>query len=164
MKYILLLVINLQILSAQTSEVNQSMSLGTQNGIKVSIENTDAKYIEKVWKKFSKDFGKVKENKKAGEYYITDASVKSIRPEALDLYASAMDNQIIVFFDLKNSFLNSKDNPSEYSAAQKMVQEFGYEVQREKIREELEEETSKLNKSQKGFDKLKKENLGYLSK
>lgn len=161
MKYILLLLINLQLLHAQTSEVNQSMSLGTQNGIKVSLENADAKYIEKVWRKFSKDFGKVKENKKAGEYYITDASVKSIRPEAMDLYASVMDNQIVVFFDLKNSFLNSKDHPSEYAAAQKMVQEFAYEVQREKIREELEEENDKLKKSQRGYDKLKKENTGY---
>ncbi len=161
MKYLLLLLINLQLLTAQTTEVNQSMSLGTQSGIKVNIQNTEAKYIEKVWKKFTKDFGKLKENKKAGEYYITDASVKSIRPEAMDLYARIMDNQMVVFFDLKNSFLDSMTNPTEYSAAQKIVQEFAYEVEREKFREELERENSKLNKSQRGFDKLKKENTGY---
>lgn len=161
MKYILLLLINLQLLIAQTSEVNKSMSLGTQNGIKASIENVDADYIESVWKKYVKEFGKIKENKKAGEFYILNAAVKSIRPEAMDLYASIMDNQIVVFFDLKNSFLNSKEHPTEFEAAQKLVQEFVYEVQREIIREELEEENSKLNKSQRGYDKLKKENTGY---
>lgn len=161
MRYLIFFLILVKTLQGQSTEVSQPMSLGVQNGIKISIESTKADYIEKVWKKFTKEFGKLKENKKAGEFYITDASVKSIRPEAMDIYASIMDNQITVFFDLKNSFLSSATSPKEFEAANNLVTEFAFEVEREKVREELEEETDKLNKSKRNMEKLKKDHISY---
>ncbi|NOT36822.1 MAG: hypothetical protein HOP11_05550 [Saprospiraceae bacterium] len=161
MKYLILVSLLVQTLVAQSVEVKQAMSLGTQSGIKIEIGNTKAEFIEKVWKKFTKDFGKNKENKKAGEFYIVDASVKSIRPEALDIYASIMDNSIIVFFDLKNGFLSSESHPKEFESARNLVAEFGFEVEREIIRDELEEESDKLNKSRKHMEKLKRDNNSY---
>ena len=52
-------------LSAQTQEVKQQMSLGIQNGISVNIPDADAKFIDKIWKKYTKDYGKLSKNKKA---------------------------------------------------------------------------------------------------
>ncbi|MEP7196758.1 MAG: hypothetical protein ABI851_09565 [Saprospiraceae bacterium] len=148
-------------INAQTTEVNRQMSLGLHNGISVTMPIVEAKFIEKVWKRYTKDFGKVEKNKKASEIYILNAKINSIRTEGLDLYASIADNEILAFFDVKNGFLNSTEYPKEFEAASRFMTEFGYEVQREKIREELETETDNLKKYIRNLEKLKKDNINY---
>ncbi|MCC6815883.1 MAG: hypothetical protein IT267_05685 [Saprospiraceae bacterium] len=161
MKNILIFLLLTQTLIAQTSEVNQQMSLGPQSGIRSYFDGVNAKYIEKVWKKFSKDFGKLKENKKADEFYITNATIQVIRTEPLDLYARILNNEIVVFFDLKNGFLNSRTSPEQYKLAENLITEFNYEVQREVVRDELAKESELLAKFRKNMDKLKKDNNDY---
>ena len=45
------------------------MSLGIQNGISVSIPNADNKLINKIWKKYTDDYGKLNKNKKAKQVF-----------------------------------------------------------------------------------------------
>ncbi len=146
---------------AQSSEVNQSMSLGIQTGVHLSIAGADEKLIEKEWKKYTKEFGKLERNKKADEYFLSNVTIHSIRSESMDVYSKIRDNSIITFFDLKNGFLNSKDQTKEFPNALQFMTEFGYEVQREMIRQELDDENDKLKKSMRGMDKLKKDNVSY---
>ena len=70
--------VSVGIIQAQVSEVNRQMSLGVQNGIKVHIPEAPAKLIEKVWKRYTKDYGKLSKNKKADELYINDAVIKTV--------------------------------------------------------------------------------------
>ncbi|MEO6190415.1 MAG: hypothetical protein ABIO44_08650 [Saprospiraceae bacterium] len=164
MKNILLIFlfsISSHIFFGQGSEVKRQMSLGVQSGILVDIPNVDEKFISKMWKKYCKDFGRLERNRKAEENYITDAKIISIRSDNMDVYSRIRDNEITVFFDIKDGFLNSADNPKEFDAALNFMTEFGYEVQREKVKEELEVESNKLKKSMKGLEKLKKDNNSY---
>ncbi len=159
---LVLLNFNIHLLTSQSQEVNRQMSLGIQNGISVSIPNADDKLINKIWKKYTDDYGKLNKNKKAKEVFIEGAKIKSIFGELpMDLYAVIEEQSIIVFFDIKSGFLGSKDHPKEFAEAQRFITEFGYEVQREQVRVELEDEQDKLKQFEKNLDKLKKDNISY---
>jgi len=147
---------------AQVRENNLQMSLGIQNGLSITIPDADEDLIDKVWKKYTKDFGKLARNKKAKEEYINDAVIQSINgSNAMDIYVSSEDNGLTAFFDLKNGFLSSAANPKEYKGASEFMQEFSYEVQREKTRMELEDEQDKLKKLDKKMRDLLSDNKSY---
>lgn len=147
-------------LSAQTQEVKQQMSLGIQNGISVNIPDADAKFIDKIWKKYTKDYGKLSKNKKAEEEYIEAAVIQTINGKSpMNIYTTTEKNQIVAFFDNGTGFLNSKDYAKEFQSASEFMKEFGNEVTRELIRIELEKEEDILKKNNKEYEKLKKENI-----
>ncbi len=151
-----------QNLNSQVRENNLAMSLGIQNGLSITIPDADEDLIDKVWKKYTKDYGKLAKNKKAKEEYIEKAEISSINgSNPMDIYVSTEDNSLTAFFDLKNGFLNSTDNPKEYKAAAEFLQEFSYEVQREKTRQELEDEQDRLKKLNKKMGDLLSDNKGY---
>ncbi len=145
--------------SAQVREQKLNMSLGVQPGLSVSIPGASQKIIEKVLKDYLKPSGKLKENKKAKEYYIAGATIRSINAGApLDLYVSTGEQSAVMHFDLKTAFLNSSDHPTAYEQASAFVQEFSYEVQRAQTREMLEEEEEKLEKLNDRLNDLAKDN------
>ena len=149
-------------LLGQVAQAKKQMSLGIQNGFSISLPDTEDKFIEKQWKKFTKDYGKTKENKKADEIFIEGAVIKTINGEnAMDIYTAIENNSIAVFFDNKNGFINSTDNPKEAKSAEEFIQEFAYEVQREKTRIELDNEKDQLKKYEKNLEKLKRDLDGY---
>lgn len=166
MKQILISLLFILILAfnsiAQVRENNLQMSLGVQNGLSITIPDADEDLIDKVWKKYTKAYGKLARNKKAKEEYIEKAVIQSINgSNAMDIYVTTEDNSITAFFDLKNGFLNSANYPKEYKGASEFMQEFSYEVQREKTRMELEEEQDKLKKLNKKMADLLSDNKGY---
>lgn len=145
-------------MKAQTMEVKKQMSLGIQTGINVSLPGIEDKFIDKVWKKFTKDYGKLSKNKKAKEEFIEAATIKTISSSIpMDIYTITEDGSMTAFFDIKTGFLNSNDYPKEFGMAMDFMREFGFEVQREKVREELETENDKLKKLNKNLEKLKKD-------
>lgn len=147
---------------AQVDEINKQMSLGIQNGYRVSIPGASDKMIASVWKRYTKDYGKLKKNKKADEEYIEAAVVKSIYgSNPMDIYTSVEEGYITAFFDIKSGFLMSSKMPGEGNQAKAFMQEFAFEVQREMVRQELEKEEDVLKKGEKNLEKLKKENIGY---
>jgi len=149
-------------LFSQVDEISKSMSLGVQNGFRASIPDASSKLINSVWKKYTKDYGKLKKNKKASEDYIENAMIKSVNGNnPMDIYSSIEDGYVTAFFDMKSGFISSKTNAAAASEAVKFMQEFAYEVQREMIRQELEKEMDQLKKFEKNLEKLKKDNAGY---
>ncbi|MBK8450631.1 MAG: hypothetical protein WBO31_00520 [Saprospiraceae bacterium] len=146
----------------QARENKLQMSLGVQNGISITIPDADEKLIDKVWKHYTKDYGKLNRNRKADEDFINNATIKSIHGEnSFDLYVITEDNSLTAFFDLKNGFLNSTDYPKEFAGAKEFIQEFSFEVQREKTRSELEDEQDKLKKLNKKMANLLQDNKNY---
>ncbi|MBP8726460.1 MAG: hypothetical protein KBF37_07380 [Saprospiraceae bacterium] len=157
--FALLILTVCQVGSSQVREQKLNMSLGVQPGLSVSIPGASQKFIEKVLKDYLKPSGKLKENKKAKEYYIAGATIRSINAGApLDLYVSTGEQSAVMHFDLKTSFLNSTDHPTAYDQASAFVQEFSYEVQRTLTRELLEEEEEKLEKLNDRLNDLGKDN------
>ena len=138
------------------------MSLGIQNGLSITIPDSDEDLIDKVWKKYTKEYGKLARNKKAKEEFIEGAVIQSINgSNSMDVYVATEDNSITAFFDMKNGFLSSENYPKEFKGASEFMQEFSYEVQREKTRMDLEEEQDKLKKLNKKMGDLLSDNKSY---
>lgn len=148
--------------SAQITETKQQMSFGVQNGLTIYIENAESKLLDDIWKNYTKDFGKLKKNKKANELILSDVAIPRITTEKMvDVFAITVDNQITLFVDMKGVFLNSVDHPNEFIRAQTFLQEFAYEVQRELTKKELEREEDALKKLNKTLSNLIDNNKDY---
>ncbi len=138
------------------------MSLGIQNSLSVNIPDAESNTIEKLWKKYTKDYGKLTKNKKAEEMILVDATIPSINgTNKMDVYTIIEDHNITAFFDLKNGFLNSTDHPNEFKGASEFIQQFSYEVQREMVKEELEDQQDELKKLNRKMADLLKDNKEY---
>ncbi len=149
-------------LDAQVRETKMAMSLGVQNGLSIYMNNAEEKLLDKVWKKYVKDYGKLERNKKAQEEYLRGAVIKTINGSGpLDVYIITENNQATVFFDLGTGFINSQGQSEAYKAAEEFVQEFAYEVEREQLRIKLEEEQDKLKKLNKKMGNLVEDNKDY---
>lgn len=147
---------------AQPQEIKSNMSLGTQTGISIDIENADADLIEDVLEKYLKEFGKLKKNKKAKEHFMSNAQIPSVHgADPLDVYVTIGDRNAVFYFDLKTAFLNSKDHSESYRKASEFVQNFSYEVQRAFVVGVLDQENHKLKKLNNKLDDLKGDNAKY---
>jgi predicted RNase H-like nuclease (RuvC/YqgF family) len=147
---------------AQVSEKTMTMSLGTQNGMIVSIPGADEDLIEDMWKDYVKEFGKVKRNRKTKEYFGDDIQISSISGAGtMDIYSKTEDGQLIVFFDMGNGFLSKATHKEAYKAAEVFLTEFKHEVTRDMIREELKDEEKDLSKLERELDGLKRDNDNY---
>jgi len=145
-------------MEAQVSEKTKTMSLGTQNAIIVSIPDADKKLIEKQWKAYLKEYGKVKKNRKTKEHFADDVKIASISGAGtMDVYATSEDGQLISYFDMGNGFLSSESHSDSYKAASVFLNEFKNEVTREMIRQELKEEEKNLGKMEKTLKGLEKD-------
>ncbi len=166
MKNILIILISYLFLCqstfAQVSENKLQMSLGVQNSLAVRIPDAKSNLIEKIWKKYTKDYGKLTKNRKADEQILQATTIPSINgANQMDVYVIIEDNGITAFFDLKNGFLNSTDHPNEYKGANEFLQQFSYEVQREMVKEELENQQDELKKLNRKMADLVKDNKDY---
>jgi hypothetical protein len=146
----------------QVVEKKRTMSLGTQNALIVSLPNADNKLIEKMWKSYIGEHGTVKRNRKTKEYYADDIRIPSVSGAAsMDVYAWGEDGQLVVFFDMGDAFLSSETHSKTYENAELYLIEFGYDVKRYQIGEELEDEERALKNLERDLDRLGKLNDGY---
>ena len=155
------------IINAQeVSEREISMSLGKKSCFCIDIDGADDDLTEDVWKKYIKDYGKSKRNKKAKEYYVTDARVPMIAGSSdVDLYIK-FDERVghttaSLWIDLGGSFVNLDDHPKEAQGAEEFLTEFYLAVKNKAITEEMKTQEKELNKMDKELRKLEKKNTGY---
>jgi hypothetical protein len=156
----------LSTLHAQVSEKETTMSLGSQNALVVELEGSDSKTAENVWKEFVKEYGKVKKNKKAKEFYMEQTNIPAISGNAnCDVYTKFEERArvTLVYFwvDMGDSFLSSSNNEEGYNGADVLLTEYGYAVQKHLITKELEEEKKRLKNLEKDMSKLVKSNKNY---
>jgi hypothetical protein len=166
MKNIVLLFLSVVLIGtsafAQVRENKIQMSLGLQNGLYVSIPDVESKVIQKQWKNYTKNYGKLVKNKNADEQILESVTIPSINADnKMDIYAIFENNGLTAFFDLKTAFLNSTDHPKEFAGAKDFMQQFSYTVQREIVKEELEDAQDLLKKYTRKMADLVKDNKGY---
>lgn len=153
--------------NAQISEDHKSMSLGVNNALVLELPDVQEKFVEKLWKKYIKQFGgKTKRNKKADEYFTDNAKMVDIGgANTVDVYCRVAENnddvEVILWLDVENEFISSSVYPEEYTEAEKILMRFALEVTREKIKIELKEEEKKFNKLNKSLKKLERANSNY---
>jgi len=150
----------------EVSEHDMSMSLGKQMAFSIDIDGADEDMTEDVWKKYVKDFGKSKRNKKAKEYYMLGARVPMIAGASdIDLYMNFEERvghtTANLWIDTGGSFVNSDEHPKEARGAEDFLTEFYLEVKKKAISEEMKEQEKALKKLDKSLRKLEKKNTGY---
>ncbi|MFK7807101.1 MAG: hypothetical protein AB8F74_04790 [Saprospiraceae bacterium] len=155
-------------LNAQIAEQSKTMSDGMQNALILELPDTDDKFVDKLWKKYLKDFkgGKSKKNKKADEVFTDDIKIPEIAgSDPIDLYSRTTeigdDVELTLWIDLGGAYLSSSAHPEEYLEAEKLLMRFGLEVTKEKIKIEIDKEEDTLKKHKKTLKKLKRSNDNY---
>jgi len=167
MKQVVLLVcivfFSLPFVSGQITEGQNNMSLGVQNSLETVLEGVTVNEAVKLWTDHMKQFGSVKRNKKADEYYITGIKINQISLGSnLDVYARFAERgsncTMILWTDLGTAFINSKDHPKEFDGLKSFLEDFKIDAKRFAVQKELELAEKEMKKLQKEQDGLFKEN------
>lgn len=148
-------------LNAQIQEKEYRMSDGIQNALLVELPGSSSKKAEGVWKDFAKEFGKVDRNRKQKEFYLYDVIIPAIDQEQTVSIATKFeefDDYTRAYFWIKSGddYLNSDAYPSQVEGAQHFFTDFGYAVEKDVVKDELNYEEGTLKGLSKDFDKLLK--------
>ncbi|MFZ1497130.1 MAG: hypothetical protein WAS72_08740 [Saprospiraceae bacterium] len=154
------------LLIAQPKEGSYSMSMGTNNGINISIKNTNSKQTEKEWDKFIDKYdGKTKRNKKVDEIFTDNATIRALSNNTVDVYAKSVDRgsdvEFTVWFDLGGAYLSSAAHPQVYPAAEKMVTDFAKEVAISSTEDELKKQEKILVNYRDDLESLQKKKTNF---
>jgi len=153
--------------SDRVSEKKEMMKIGSFNALVVNLPNADDKVALKVWKTFIKAYGsKAKKPRRSKEFLSKDVIIAGINnAEPMEVYAKANDksdgSELLVWFSMGEFFVSSAAFPSDYVEAQKFLNEYAHEVDKELVRMELDAAEKKFGKMEKQMKKLKKKNDGY---
>lgn len=152
------------ILSAQVKEGSYECSLGKQYGYLMDHFDTDKGIVEDVMENMIGEYGKVKRNRKAKEWYCNACTINKIGSAPLDIYYKVEEGKDLVttyvFVDNGEKFISSYNDKD----AAEVIEEINYkiylEIQREKLRKQIEDMEDELKKFEKDLSKLVKKNEG----
>jgi len=148
MKYVntallLTLFFSVSILHGQeVMEQENTMSLGPKYSYYVEIDGADRKEVERQWKTYVKDYGKLKYNKKAKEYYINGAKVAMINgTNEMDIYTRIEEgkDQVTVYswVDLGGAFANPMEHNSQAEGIRTFMSDFWVDIKKKVVGDEL---------------------------
>ncbi len=153
---------------AQISETSKSMSQGTHNAILLSVDDADESLVSNTWKDFVKDDlkGKTKYSRRDKEYLTDDIDIIGLgKGNTVDLYALVEEKGsgvvLYLWCDLGGAYLSKSTHPDRFKEAEEILMRFGLEVERAKVRVELENEEKELKDLERELSRLKKDNDKY---
>lgn len=151
-------------LTGQTvHEDDANMSLGIKNALYVDIEGADTKKAEKAWGEIMKEFGKVKKNRKAKEFYSEQVVIPAIAgSQPLDVFVRFDEKKNLTraylwVFD-GDEFINSIDHDDESSGAESILKDLFVKSRRFVVEEEVKEEEKIAKNLDKDLNKLRDKN------
>lgn len=149
-------------------EGSTTISLGNQSAYYVQVPGANDKAAEKILKDYLKDQfdAKAKKNKKAKEWFVEKVQLRGVNKGApVDLYIKVeeLKDMAAVYFvtDRGDAFISADDTPDDHKPMAQIVQEYGYELKRYVVNEEVEEAEKMLKKLEKELSKLEKKKEGY---
>lgn len=149
-------------LSAQVTQVSQSMSLGTQVGFVQDHIGANDKHVEEAWKDVMKQYGKPKMNRKSKNYESLGAVIPTVSNKPLDIYIEINEGEgqtrSAVFVDNGMQFISSENNEEAAEAMELFLNEFADATHRLVVQDELDNEEKNLDGFEKDLAKLEKEN------
>ena len=147
-------------------EGERTMSQGSKNALTIDLPKTTAKFAEKLWKDYAKQFkGDTKKEKKTEEWITDNAMIAGIGgANTVDMYAKFTESNDVttlgLWIDLGGAYVGSKEFKEKYAEAEKILAEFAALVQKEQTKVQLEDQTDALKKIEKQLTKLEKDNQG----
>ena len=150
-------------ISAQILEKDSNMSLGVQTGNEMILDDVQVKVAEDLWEDFFKEYGKVKKNKKANEWYTTGVRINRIFSVSnIDVYVRfderGSSSVMTMWVDLGMAFVNSKEYATEYKGVIDMMEEFRIYARTYVVEKEYKEAEKELENMKKELNKLEKKN------
>lgn len=145
-------------------EGERTMSQGSKNALTIDLQKTTAKFAEKLWKDYVKQFkGDTKKEKKTDEWITDNAMIAAIGgANTVDMYAKFTESSdattLGLWIDLGGAFVGSKEYKDKYAEAEKILANFAQLVQREQTKIMLDDQTDALKKLEKQQGKLEKDN------
>ena len=141
------------LMSQDAVEKKTSMSLGPQNAYYVEIPGASKKLAQKTFEEMIKEYGKIKENGKAKEYFMMATKIPVVNGSSpVDLYAKFDEGKdmatVYVFVDLGGAFVQ-------------LLYDYFIAVRKKVVAEELKNEEKSLSSLEKDLRKLKDKNEGY---
>lgn len=145
--------------SAQTvtvTESDQKVEKIVRTGHAISLE-LDEKFVEKLWKKECKEFGK---SSKSGKIMVFEAGIipsLSTMPIKILTKVEGGKNGTIVWMavDMGSEWITASH--PKYASLQKILHDFGVKAYTADINKDIEAAEAALNKASKDFDKSTKE-------
>jgi len=154
-----LLVLVSSLLSAQVVEKSMQMSAGEQNGLQVDLP-INKKAAEKLWKDYVKPHGKVDWDRKNKEHLLFDKTISSISSEPVTIVAKFNDygseTKGSFWFKSGGEWIDASD--STIKSAGQFLQEFAYEAERVRMKDQIKDEEDGLSSLEKDLKKLMKKN------
>ncbi|NJN35243.1 MAG: hypothetical protein HC817_14340, partial [Saprospiraceae bacterium] len=145
-------------------EKESTMSQGSKNGLSINLPKANAKFAEKVWKDFAKQFkGDYKRDKKNDEYFSDNATVGTIGgANTVDMYmkfSEGNDNTTAtIWIDLGGAYVNSSDYSDKYAEAEKMLANYALTVARKQTKIQLEEQQNTQKDLEKELKRAEEKN------
>jgi len=154
---------------AQVSIVEQemNMNMGIKNAIVLELPDSDIKLVEKLWKKYIKQFGgKTKKVKKSNEWMTDNATISTISTDWVDMYSSfekSGNNAVLnLWVDMgEDEFINSYAHASQYEELENILLHFSEEVRKANVELEMAEEEKTLKRLETELKKLERLNDNY---
>jgi hypothetical protein len=144
-------------------ESPRTMSMGTKNSYYMTIDNLNAKEVEKLWLEFIKDAkGKTKKDRKTNEVFADDMSLPTVSSNLVDVYATFTDKgnnntEVVTWADLGGAFLSAQDHPEKVEAFRSWLNTFGRKTRVRKVELEMVNEENKLKDLNKDYSRLQKD-------
>lgn len=146
---LLYLLITASVVPAQqiVKETEKVMSFGNRPCFRIEFPSASTATLEQEWKDWALKNHSAKLKKKGGELYATELKSKQTG-EQYAVYSTIEKTSggaaLNVWFDLGQSFMNSRDNPSLAKDAKKALQQFYYDIRRTTYDEDIKKEEEKL--------------------
>ena len=147
-------------------EGERAMSQGSKNALTIDLPKTSAKFAEKLWKDYVKQFkGDTKKEKKTDEWFTDNAMISGIGgANTVDMYAKFSESNDVttlgLWIDLGGAYVGSKEFKDKYAETEKILTGFATIVQREQTKMQLDEQNDALKKLEKQQKNLEKDNSG----
>ena len=154
--------------AAQIEQQQVQMSAGVQPALVLSLNGIDEKSVSKMWKDFMKDFyrEKPKMDRKTNEWLSDDAEIDALgQGNTVDLYARTEEMldgvKLYLWVDLGGTYLSAEETPGRYAEAEAMLERFEREVEKEKVRREIEAEEDTLKDMGKELSRMQSDRERY---
>ena len=145
------------------SESVMNMSKGNNNSFTTDLPTNDKKIMENAWKSLIKDYkGKVKYDKKSGEYFADDVKVVGMGANTVDIYAKLNNSTITVWYDLGGAYLSSADHSDYITAVETMLNQYGKDLSKELADDNLKIQEKMLDNLNDDLKKIEKEHSSLL--
>jgi len=147
-------------------EKKASMSLGAQSSFYVEIPGADKKIAEASMSEMLKEYGKLKENRKAKESFLMATKIQKINGTSpIDLYVRQDEGKNMmttyIWIDLGGAFANSEEHKSQSDAIRQFMADYFITARKKVVENELKEEEKNLNKLNKDLSRLEDRNKGF---